>query len=116
MDDPAGRVVEGEAVAADAKTRMRVNRLRIFAAVREYMLRYSESPTARTIAGDLGMPWRTVSWHFLALTNAKGLPFPIASGKERNSVALSRRYGHSLYAKNFTNPERPPRDIADVIK
>ncbi len=69
----------------------RINRLRVFAAVKAAMEADGQCPFASDIASRLGLNPAVVSRHMVALANADGLPFPIPSGKLRKSGALSEQ-------------------------
>ena len=55
-----------------------LNRLRVFAAVRNHMLRYEECPNPSEIAPTVGLSLAAVSRHMRALNKADGLPLPIS--------------------------------------
>jgi hypothetical protein len=65
----------------------RVQRLRVFAAVKAWMLRYGECPTGVEIAAELDIPEWAAQRHMMALAGAAGLPLPI----RRDGRACVRR-------------------------
>ena len=71
----------------------RVNRLKVFSAVKSWMLGFGECPHATDIAAEVGLTPQCILIHMRALNGASGLPLPIefrraftgkGSFKERN--------------------------------
>ena len=68
----------------------KINRLRVFRAVKAHMEETGECPSAREIARQIGVDASSVNDHMAALAHADGLPFPIYTGKTRRAHA----HGH----------------------
>ena len=71
-----------------AKVIGRINRLRVFSAVKKYMEENGECPTIVEISDLIGMPLTTVGPHMRALHGATGLPIPITPGAQRTTQRL----------------------------
>ena len=64
--------------ASEARAvKKKVTRLRVFAAVKAWMVRFKECPNAAQVAAELGVTQMTVLTHMRALVGADGLPLPI---------------------------------------
>ena len=70
-------------------------RLRVFSAVRAWMIRYNECPTGVAIADELDIHPVAAQKHMKALRRADGLPMPIVHGNTRSGRAAQESLSHS---------------------
>jgi hypothetical protein len=86
----------------------KVTRLRVFNAVKNFMIAEMRCPDATDINEALGLPVNCVLNHMVALQRADGLPMPITPGKYRSVEAAAEHKRGA--AKRYYDENKIPLD------